>query len=75
MAVFHIVQIDVDDGCLGLLRIGGQVQAVRIHAGLFLDIVGQKVVLCLKVVVKAAVGDPGLLAYIFDGQTLVALPA
>ena len=62
----YVIKIYIDDGFLSLLFAGRKIQKIRVDTGLLFDIVGEQVILCFKMVVKAAVGNFGLLAYIFN---------
>ena len=69
----HIIQVHLDDRGLGLCGISGHVQKIGIDAGLFLDIVGQKIILSLEMVIETSVRYAGLFADILDGELLISL--
>ena len=71
-AVFYIIQIDLDDPFLHPADVIRNLQQVRLDLWLVLDIIRQQVILCLKMVVKAAVRHAGFLTYIFNRQRLVS---
>ena len=68
----YIVQVDIDDGIFRLFGAVGQLQKIRVDAGLFLDIIGQKIILGLKMMIETSVGDAGFFADVFDRKRLIA---
>ncbi len=68
----YIIQVYIDDGLLRFLGILRHVQKIGIDVGLLFYVVREKIVLGLKMVIKAPVRDAGFFADILDGELLVA---
>ena len=71
-AGFYIIQIHLDNTVFYCLYAVRKFQKIRFDLRLIFYIVRKKIIFCLKMVVKASIGDPRLLTYIFDRQFLVS---
>ena len=71
-AVFYIIQIHLDNTVFYCLYAVRKFQKIRFDLRLIFYIVRKKIIFCLKMVVKASIGDTRLLTYIFDRQFLVS---
>ena len=71
LAVMYIIQIHIDNRLLRLFRVCGSLQKIRVDTGLFLNVIGEEIILGFKVMIKASVGDAGFLADILNRELLI----